>query len=130
MVYTEAARYISSSAGNSWVDVLIIAGGLGFVALLVITIVYPLLSRYQQKASARIHPSQLSLGNLETPEYYRIAMALDFGRSDEKIIANAIAHGNPETEYILIHVVESASAKYLGRESDDFETRKDQEQMD
>lgn len=130
MVYTEAAGYISGS-GNIWVDMLIIAGGIGFIALLVIAVVYPLLSRYRQRASsARIHPTQVTLGDLATPVYYNIAMALDFSSRDEQIIANAVAHGNPETTYLLIHIVESASAKYFGKDSDDFETRKDKEQLD
>lgn len=129
MVYAEVATYITQS-GNLWVGALLIAGGLGFVILLLITIVYPLLSRYQQKASAAIHPSQVSLGTMEAPVYYRIAMALDFSKQDENIIANAIAHGNEQTEYLLIHIVESASARYFGAASDDLETRKDQEQLD
>ncbi|MVT11517.1 Nramp family divalent metal transporter [Chitinophaga tropicalis] len=130
MVYTEAADYISGD-GNPVVDVIIIIAGIGFLALLLVTILYPLISRYQQKASARIHPvHELTLNNIEPPVYNRIAMALDFSLDDEKIISNALAHGNPHTEYLLIHIVESASARYLGRESDDFETRKDKEQME
>lgn len=129
MVFTSAFDYITHN-GNGWIDALIIAGGIGFIALLVITIVYPLLSKYRQTASVRIHPSQLSLGSMEKPLYHRIAMALDFSKYDEKVISNAVAYGNEQTEYILIHVVESASARYFGKDSDDFETRKDQEQMD
>ena len=129
MVYTEAVKYISNN-GNIWVDILIIAAGLGFLALIVITVAYPLISRYQQKASARIHTTpDFSLGDIQPPVYNRIALALDFSRDDERIISNALAHGNPMTEYLLIHIVESASARYLGGESDDFETRKDKEQM-
>ncbi|SEN84277.1 manganese transport protein [Chitinophaga rupis] len=130
MVFTEAFKYITHS-GNGWVDAIIILSGIGFVVLLVITIVFPIISRYRQIASVRIHPSQLlSLGSMEKPQYYRIALALDFSKQDEKVITNAVANGNEHTEYILIHVVESASAKYFGRLSDDFETRKDQEQLD
>ncbi|RBL92322.1 Nramp family divalent metal transporter [Chitinophaga flava] len=129
MVYTEAMNYISGT-GNIYVDGIIILAMLGFVALLVITIVYPLLSRYRQEATGGIHTPQVSLGELEKPEYKRIAMALEFSKKDEQIISYAIAHGNAQTEYILIHIVESASAKYFGKESDDFETRKDQEQLD
>jgi manganese transport protein len=129
MVFTGAFDYINNE-GNGWVDALIIIGGIGFIALLVITIAYPLISRYRQTASVRMHPSQLSLGTMEKPQYQRIAMALDFSKYDEKVITNAVAYGNEQTEYVLIHVVESASAKYFGKLSDDFETRKDQEQLD
>lgn len=130
MVFTEAVKYIGGD-GNILVDILIIAAGIGFLVLIAITVAYPLISRYQQKASARIHTTpDFSLGDIQPPVYQRIALALDFSKDDEKIISNALAHGNPQTEYLLIHIVESASARYLGRESDDFETRKDQEQMD
>ncbi|MBW8685149.1 Nramp family divalent metal transporter [Chitinophaga rhizophila] len=130
MVFTEAMRYIEGN-GNILVDILIIGGGIGFLVLIGITIAYPLMSRYQQKASARIHTTPaISLGDIQPPVYNRIALALDFSKDDEKIISNALAHGNPNTQYLLIHIVESASAKYLGGESDDFETRKDKEQMD
>ncbi|CAL1516887.1 Nramp family divalent metal transporter [Chitinophaga sp. MM2321] len=129
MVYTEAISYISGNS-NIFVDGIIIAAGIGFIALLFITIIYPLRSRYRQEASGGIHAPQFTLGELEKPEYKRIAMALEFSKKDEQIIANAIAHGNAHTEYVLIHIVESASAKYFGKESDDFETRKDQEQLD
>ncbi len=129
MVYTEAMGYIAGN-GNIFVDGIIILASLGFVILLVITVIYPLVSRYRQEMSGGIHTPQVSLGELEKPEYKRIAMALEFSKKDEQIISNAIAHGNEHTEYLLIHIVESASAKYFGKESDDFETRKDQEQLD
>lgn len=129
MVYSEASTFISENQ-NGWIDALIIFIGVVFVALLVITIIYPFLSRYRQKGSARMHPTQVTLGNLEAPKYKRIALALDFSQFDEKIIANALAQGQPDTEYVLIHIVESASARYFGKDADDFETRKDQEQLD
>ncbi|HVI45672.1 MAG TPA: Nramp family divalent metal transporter [Chitinophaga sp.] len=129
MVYTEAIGYIADNS-NIWIDITIIIAGTGFIALLLITIIYPLISRYRLEASGGIHKPQISLGELEKPVYHRIAMALDFSNKDEQIITNAIAHGNAHTEYILIHIVESASAKYFGKESDDFETREDQEQLD
>ncbi|NBO94140.1 MAG: universal stress protein, partial [Planctomycetia bacterium] len=38
--------------------------------------------------------------------------------------------GRPDTEYILIHIVESASSRVLYDMSDDLETRRDQERLD
>ncbi|MBV8255459.1 MAG: Nramp family divalent metal transporter [Chitinophaga sp.] len=130
MVYEEASNYIAGKS-NPIVDVIIILVGLAFIVLLIYTVVYPLIVRYRlAPANPNIHTAQVSLGELEHPVYRRIAMALEFGKIDEKIIRNAIAHGNELTEYILIHIVESASAKYFGKDSFDLETRKDQEQLD
>lgn len=130
MVFTEAMHYMEDG-GSIWVDILITVLGVGFVVLLFITVFYPLATKYSAKRTVNIHPAAaVSLENIKIPVYNRIALALDFSRDDEAIIANAIAHGNEHTRYLLIHIVESASAKYLGRESDDLETRKDKEQMD
>jgi manganese transport protein len=130
MVFTEAMHYMEDG-GSIWVDILITVLGVGFVVLLFITVFYPLATKYSAKSTANIHPAAaVSLDNIKIPVYNRIALALDFSRDDEAIIANAIAHGNEHTRYLLIHIVESASARYLGRESDDLETRKDKEQMD
>lgn len=129
MVWSEAGGFIRENQ-VWWVDVLIYLAGFAFVSLLVITIIYPFISRYRQKGSARMHATKVTLGNLEAPVYKRIAMALDFSQNDEKILASALAQGQPDTEYILIHVVESASARYFGKEANDFETQKDQEQID
>lgn len=130
MVFTEAMHYIEGG-GSVWIDIIISLLGIGFVVLLFITVFYPLATKYNAKSTANIHPATaVSLDNIKIPVYNRIALALDFSRDDEAIISNAIAHGNEHTKYLLIHIVESASAKYLGRESDDFETRKDKEQME
>lgn len=129
MVYAEASAFMSESE-NIWADALIISVGLALITLLVITVVYPFFSRYRQKGTAHMHTEKISLGHLQKPVYKKIALALDFSKQDESIIANALAQGQPETEYVLIHIVESASARYFGKEADDLETRKDQEQLD
>ncbi len=55
---------------------------------------------------------------------------MDFSENDKKILAAAIGQARPDTEFILIHVVESATAYLLGNETDDYETKKDKERLD
>lgn len=129
MVWSEAEGVFSESS-SIWADGLVILTLLAFIALLITTVIYPFISRYRLKGSARMHIDRVSLGNFETPDYKRIAMALDFSKHDERIIAHALAQGKPDTEYLLIHIVESASARYFGKDAMDFETQKDQEQLD
>jgi manganese transport protein len=38
--------------------------------------------------------------------------------------------GNKEAHFVLIHIVESASARLMGSEANDYETRKDQTNLD
>ena len=68
--------------------------------------------------------------DIELPAYKRIAVALDFSEKDQYLIANAMRQANSKASIILIHIVESASAKVYGEETDDLESRKDQEKLD
>jgi manganese transport protein len=77
-----------------------------------------------------MHPDMSGIKNLAIPSFNKIAIALDFSENDEKLLAYAIGQGKEGTHYLLLHVVESASAKLLGDESDDYETRKDKERLD
>ena len=60
------------------------------------------------------------------PSFKQIAVALDFGRQDEKLIAFALGQGKPDSRYILLHVVESVSAKLHGNSTGDLESRQDE----
>ena len=100
-----------------------------FISLLVYIIIQPLISK-RKPASIQMHPDANSIGQLEIPVFRKIAIALDFSENDKKLIAYAIGQGKEDTSYLFMHIVESASAKLLGEQSDDYETRQDQEKMD
>jgi manganese transport protein len=128
MVGNEAAAFFTSSDSIIWKTV-IIAGGLGFLVLLMYTIIYPLFFKRPQ-ASIPMHAEITGLKNLVIPSYHKIAVALDFSANDATILSAAIGQNMRDAEILLIHVVESASAKLLGAQSDDFESRKDMENME
>ena len=109
---------------------IIILGGLLFVVLLVIAIIYPITHKKLKEVSLRVHKEATGLEEITVPAYNRIAIALDFSDRDKQLIAHAMKESNELTRIILIHIVESAPAKVLGMESDDFETRTDQEKLD
>jgi len=108
----------------------IIIGGAGALLLLGYIVLHPWLTRRPRRATALLHPQSGSLADWTPPAFRNIAVALDFSAHDEKLLAYAMAQGGKECDYLLIHVVESASARMLGKESDDFETRRDQERLD
>ena len=109
--------------------IIIIASALFFSILLLYIIVEPVITKRKLAASIKIHPEMENI-ILDIPEYNRIAIALDFSENDKKLISYAIGQGNVKTKFILLHIVESASAKLWGSQSDDYETRKDQAQLD
>ena len=79
--------------------------------------------------SIQIHPDATNITDIPIPVFNKIAVALDFTDNDKKLIAYALGQGKQNTSYLFIHVVESASAKLFGKESDDYETITDQEHM-
>jgi manganese transport protein len=109
--------------------VLVVACGLIFISLLIYIIFQPLIGKIKIPASIQMHPVVGSM-LLEIPHFKNIAVALDFTENDKKLIAYAAGQGKEDTSYVFIHVVESASAKLLGKESDDYETKTDQDHMD
>lgn len=117
-------------AGDNFLPkALVILGALMFISLLIYIIVFPLIGKKKMPVSIKMHPAAASM-QLDIPDFKKIAVALEFTENDKKLIAYAIGQGRENSSFIFVHVVESASAKLLGKESDDYETRKDQEQMD
>lgn len=103
----------------------------GFILLLLITTFYPLFLKNRKQHSINMHQHELdSLDNMATKSFTKIALALDFGINDKEIIAYAIKLAEPNTQFTLIHIVESASAKAIGEEAQDHETQEDQKIMD
>ena len=116
--------------GTWWQQALIITGALLCIGLLLYIILNPFIAKIRKPASIKIHPEMDIIKNLVIPSFQKIAIALDFTANDEKLLAYAIGQGKENTHYLLIHIVESASATIFGKESDDYESRKDKEQMD
>lgn len=128
MLVNEASGIFASDA--LWPKIAVLLFGILFIALLIFIIVYPIIKKNRETASIKIHPESSTITALPTPLFHKIAIALDFSENDEKLIAYAIGQGNTNSEYFLIHVVESASASILGKFSNDYETQKDLERLE
>jgi manganese transport protein len=129
MLINESVSFFVSSDSITW-KAVIIAGAFIFSLLLFYTTLFPLFRKSKPSLPIQIHPDVMQLKDLSVPVHNRIAVALDFSENDEKLLAHAIGQGNKNTVYQLIHIVESASAKLLGDESDDLETREDKERLE
>jgi manganese transport protein len=106
--------------------------GLAFTiaaTLLTYILLHPFMRKKEKAVSIQMHPDVNSIQHLPIPVFNTVAVALDFSENDEKLLAYAIGQGRQDTHYLLLHIVESASAKLLGGESDDYETRKDKERL-
>lgn len=130
MVFGEGIDFLQNEHGLI-AKLLVVAGLAVLVGLLVIVIAIPLLKKRRRDAvGVTVHNEVKAFNQLEIPEFKHIAVALDFSGLDEKLVAFALGQGKPGTSYVLLHVVESASAKLLGDATADLESEQDNEQLE
>lgn len=129
LVIEELEPWLAQPGG--WgIKTLILTGAAAAIGLLLYITLHPIFVRHAKLATPLLHPKADLLSDWTPPAFHHIAVALDFSAHDQKLLAYAIGQGGKDARYLLIHVVESASAHMLGHESDDLETRKDQERLD
>lgn len=130
MIIEQVTDYFIHSDTIFW-KMIIILGGLLFLVLMAVAIAYPLITHKKVKdVPLEVHKTEEAIQDVQIPTYNRVAVALGFSERDKELLAHAIKQSGALTRIILIHIVESASAKVLGTETDDLETRKDQEKLD
>ncbi len=95
-----------------------------FIMLLYITFV-PLFVKKHNHNHDHFHGGISPLQLNKNEHYTRIAITVDFSGSDSKAINKAIAMGGTETQYVLLHVLESTNAVMYGEEAFDMEREQD-----
>lgn len=126
----EESLLVFREAGNWGWKILLIAAILGFLYLFLMMTFLPILRKRKEKRAEALHGAFADLDHLVVKPVQQIAVALDFTGADQALIAHALAQGGNRVQYLLLHIVESASARYLGAASDDEETRLDKQRLD
>ncbi|MDQ2863404.1 MAG: Nramp family divalent metal transporter, partial [Bacteroidota bacterium] len=121
----------ASGAGSNSILVysVVVPISLGCLALLVYVFVHPFLTKSSKEKKQVPHglAEPVTTGSLIS--YKHIAMAIDFSGKDQKIIQNALLIGGQQATYTFIHIVESAAARYLGKNAHDQETQLDKSNL-
>lgn len=123
MIANEVTVYLSTdpSFGMRLLVLLVLA----FIGILLCYVaVSPLVAKARDRRLVP-HPGLRSLSLSKAREYASIAVTVDFSSMDIPSIQHAIGLGNKRTQYLLIHVVESAAAQRHGDEVMDTETMQD-----
>ncbi len=129
MIFEQASSYFDDP-GNFLAKFLIIASAIFFVVLLGYTVVYPLGKIRHAAQRALLHQQPVTLNITSIPDYKRIAIAIDFSKMDQPLFNQALAHGDMDTTFVLIHVVEGVAATVKFGEGLDSETEADQQYLD
>lgn len=130
LVIQEIQNWISAAVENvGLIYSIVIPIALGCLFLLVYVFIHPFLSKNFDERKQLPHGNAEAITELSTISYKRIGIAVDFSGKDNKTIQHAIMMGGKSVDYLLIHIVESAAARYLGKNADDFETESDKKNL-
>jgi manganese transport protein len=126
LVIDTLSGWHASLAGHEWVFNFIIIPVVVLSLLLLVYIVYcAAIGKRFVKNTTTPHGKAETIPVILQKQYSRIAICIDFSGSDVKAITEGISHGNKQTEFYLLHVVETAGARTVGDEIHDFETDED-----
>jgi manganese transport protein len=119
-----------SPQGAIWIYALVIPLIIAVTVLLVYVFLRPLLFKHFDTPVVVPHGLATTIVDLEPVSYKNIGITIDFSKNDTNCIRNAIMQGGKEAVYTLIHVVETAGARYYGTEILDHETQSDVDNLD
>jgi len=133
LVVETISSWILTAAENSiYIYAIVIPAAIAILFLLFYVTFSPLFLRKTNRNISVPHSAssnELKIENLTERVYSKIAITVDFSSIDNETIRTAIIQGGKYPEYILIHIVETAGARYLGDTIMDFETRSDTQNL-
>ncbi|MEO8795349.1 MAG: Nramp family divalent metal transporter [Daejeonella sp.] len=125
LVWQEISVWMATSESTWWIYFIVfpVLTFVGFLLLYVFII--PFFRKEDRIISIVPHGGALEIGDVEKFSYKRIGVPVDFSSKDLNTIRQALIQGGKEATYHLIHVVETAGARFHGEEVLDLETQSD-----
>jgi manganese transport protein len=127
---TEEIISWGQSSGGWYIYAIIIPVAILIALLLLYVFVYPLLRAKDRPANNVPHGNAMEIEHMEKLPYTRIGITVDFSKNDSNTIKHALIQGGKEAEYHLIHIVETAAARYHGKAVMDHETLSDAQNLE
>jgi len=120
----------TKDANSWWIYVIIIPAVLIIVFLLLYVFFHPMIEKKNRDRQMVPHGNALDIGKIDKISYTKIGIAVDFSKNDRNTIRHALIQGGKDAHYFLIHVVETAAARYHGKNVLDHETQSDKENLE
>ncbi|MBS7565201.1 Nramp family divalent metal transporter [Mucilaginibacter sp. Bleaf8] len=108
---------------------VVIPIAIAIAALMLYILVKPFIHHSDHKPAAIPHGIAKAIQDLKTIQYKHIGITIDFSDNDQDTISHALMQGGKDANYTLIHVVETAGARYHGTQVNDYETQSDQSNL-
>jgi manganese transport protein len=131
LVIQEISTWAADNPGSAnLVHFVISPIAIGIGLLLLYVFLRPLLYKHGNDPIYVPHGLAVKLDDLEAVNYNRVGVTIDFSKNDEDCIRHALMQGGKKAHYNLIHVVETAGARYYGKQVMDNETQSDVSNLD
>lgn len=126
LVIEEIGSWIKSAEINVlWIYLLVIPIVISVFALLLYVFLMPFFKKSEKESSNVPHGEALKIEKIKPIKYDRIGISVDFSIGDKNTIRHALLQGGKDAEYHIIHIVETAGARFHGDKVLDFETQSD-----
>ena len=131
LVYEEFSKWMANSESYT-LNITLVAVEVGLLILLLLTFFIPIFLKNQQENNKEIHEpfEKFTLEEITKQHFQQIVIALDFSKTDKKVINYATQLATAQSTLILVHVVESATVKYTGERTDDAEAQSDLKRLE
>ena len=131
LVYGEFNKWMANSQSYS-LNIALEELEIGLLILLMLTFLIPIFIKRNQENQKEIHEpfEAFTLEEISKQHFQRIIIALDFSKTDKKVINYATQLASTESSLILVHVVESATVKYTGEKTNDAEALSDLKRLE
>ncbi len=130
LVIDEINGWIATAGENKFlIYTLVIPIALVCLALLIYVFIHPFLTSQTKSRKQLPHGQAMDLSEIKPITYRHIALAVDFSGQDQRIIQSALNQGGKSAHYTIIHVVESAAARYSGKNTQDYESQLDHDSL-
>ena len=131
LVVQQLGEWIHASKSSAiWMHFLVEPFVLAIGLLMLYVFLRPLLFKHKDQVTYIPHGLATVIDELDAVKYNHIAVSIDFSKNDTESIRHAIMQGGKHAIYTLIHVVETAGARYYGNEVLDQETQSDVDNLD
>lgn len=128
LVIEEISNWITASHSAWYIYAFVFPVAIFVAFLLAFIFFYPLIGKSQRSGNIP-HGNATAIGEVKQIVYASIGITLDFSENDTNTIRHALQQGGQKAHYHLIHIVETAAARYHGKSALDHETQKDTENL-
>ncbi len=113
-----------------WIYGLAIPLIIAVALLLLYVFLRPILFKHNDMPAQVPHGIATVIDDLDAIHYKHIGITIDFSKNDTNSIRHGIMQGGKNALYSLIHVVETAGARYYGDDVLDHETQSDVDNLE